>query len=112
MLAPRQFKATNFWAVTGTPFNTSVSDLLNQLRLLRLPGFGSAPFFNTFIADPWNNARNSSGDRREEGREAARVCVALLRQVAMRHSKLQQRPDGSPLVQLPDRDARTEVRKF
>jgi hypothetical protein len=104
------FKASNFWAVTGTPFNTNVADLYNQCRLLRLTGLASAAVFAACVERPWVDQGRASGLLRASPRaRAAAVLVALLRSVGVRHSKLQRRHDGSPLVRLPDRAAATTL---
>ena len=98
------FRAANVWCVTGTPFNTSIADVRNQCRLLRVGAFCSESFFAAAIGVPWSGAHGSDARAR-----AARACAALLRAVAVRHAKTQQRSDGSPLVRLPDRAASTEL---
>ena len=95
--------ATHVWMLSGTPLTNKLDDLRGELSLLRIWPFtlGTSTdeewrdhFWAEYIKKPWD-----SGDP-----QSLSIIQTLMEAVSMRHSRMQIRSDGSPLVELPPRD--------
>jgi hypothetical protein len=88
-------QAAHRWMISGTPLHASVDDLNGELMFLGVWPFSLSDKTDGF----W--ALKVSQPFQLRHPEALRLLQALLRGVAMRHSKRQRDASGAPLAALP-----------
>jgi len=70
-------RATNRWAITGTPIQNRVTDFASLLEYLRIYPFSNPKVFDTEIAKPWLKDRDTSRLRKLVN------CISLCRTKAI-----------------------------
>ncbi|GAQ84668.1 DEAD-box protein [Klebsormidium nitens] len=91
-----ELTAERRWCCTGTPINTSISDLYGQFTFLKLSPFNTLATFQKEIGMPFEHASHGHGS---SGAGRA-VLVDLLSKVMIRHTK-SQKINGEELLVLP-----------
>eukprot|EP00551_Chaetoceros_affinis_P012534 CAMPEP_0203680316 /NCGR_PEP_ID=MMETSP0090-20130426/38776_1 /ASSEMBLY_ACC=CAM_ASM_001088 /TAXON_ID=426623 /ORGANISM="Chaetoceros affinis, Strain CCMP159" /LENGTH=854 /DNA_ID=CAMNT_0050548327 /DNA_START=195 /DNA_END=2759 /DNA_ORIENTATION=- len=93
--------AKHIWMLSGTPLTNKLDDLRGELSLLRVWPFTLGASDDGWQDHFWSN--NIKGNWDKKNRESLPIINKLMEAVSMRHSRLQTRADGSPLVDLPPR---------
>ncbi|KAK2148703.1 hypothetical protein LSH36_486g00023 [Paralvinella palmiformis] len=88
-----RLRALNRWALTGTPIQNNLLDMYSLLRFLRC-----SPF------DEYQVWRRQVDNKSAKGTQRLNT---LIKSLLLRRTKTQLRPDGTPLIKLPDKVNRT-----
>lgn len=92
-------KATNKWALTGTPIHNRLEDLFSILKFLGAAPWNEFIYWRNFITLPFQEGKIVS---------ALMTVQCILEPIVMRRTKNMKQADGSPLVVLPSKTINIE----
>ncbi len=110
--ALNSIKAVNKWCVTGTPMNTSVTDLKGQLAFLGIPDVSQ--YFSVFA----QRMKSHSSASRRRGScdffgDRAGGFLFMMRSIMMRHAiQMKSRTEERSIMSLPPKEEKTITIKF
>jgi SNF2 family DNA or RNA helicase len=90
------------WCLTGTPIQNGISELYSLLRFLQIKPYNDWTEWRTRIEEPFKRGRQKLALRRIQ---------TVMTAVCLRRRKTDTL-DGSPLIQLPERNVKFETLTF
>lgn len=92
-------RATNKWALTGTPIHNRLEDLFSVLKFLGAAPWNDFIYWRNFITLPFQEGKIVS---------ALMTVQCILEPIVLRRTKNMKQSDGSPLVVLPSKTINIE----
>ncbi|AOW06714.1 YALI0F05698p [Yarrowia lipolytica CLIB122] len=92
-------RATNKWALTGTPIHNRLEDLFSILKFLGAAPWNDFIYWRNFITLPFQEGKIVS---------ALMTVQCILEPIVLRRTKNMKQADGSPLVVLPKKTINIE----
>lgn len=92
-------RATNKWALTGTPIHNRLEDLFSILKFLGAAPWNDFIYWRNFITLPFQEGKIVS---------ALMTVQCILEPIVLRRTKNMKQADGSPLVVLPTKTINIE----
>lgn len=92
-------RATNKWALTGTPIHNRLEDLFSILKFLGAAPWNDFIYWRNFITVPFQEGKIVS---------ALMTVQCILEPIVLRRTKNMKQADGSPLVVLPKKTINIE----
>lgn len=94
---------TRRWILTGTPVVNRLDDIFSLVKFLRLDPWSNFSYWKTFVTLPFEQKKfNQTLD----------VVKSILQPVFLRRTKNMKQKDGTPLVDLPEKEVVIEELEF
>lgn len=98
-----ELEARRRWILTGTPVINRLDDIFSLVKFLRLEPWSTFSYWKTFVTLPFEQKKfNQTLD----------VVKSILQPIFLRRTKNMKQSDGTPLVELPEKEVIIEELEF